>query len=256
MNRTGLIIALAIAAVTGLVFGLYPELDLKIAALFYETARTRFVSASYPVLSTLREISMWLVTALALPPFVALVLKLVRPHRPLLVPGRAVVFLISTLVLGPALLVNVGLKDNWGRSRPIDVPQLGGSEHFTAWWDPRGGCAKNCSFVTGDGSGAFWTLAPAALAPPAWRPLAYGAALAFGASVGVFRMAFGAHFLSDVVFAGVFVFLIIWLMHGLLYRWPRTRTTDAQIDGAMERRLTRFYGSIAALFGRKKRAES
>ena len=153
-----------------------------------------------------------------------------RPHRPLLVPGRAVVFLISTLVLGPGLVVNVGLKDNWGRSRPIDVPQLGGSEHFTAWWDPRGGCAKNCSFVTGDGSGAFWTLAPAALAPPAWRPLAYGAALAFGATVGVFRMAFGAHFFSDVVFAGVFVFLIIWLMHGLLYRWPRTRTTDAQID--------------------------
>ena len=51
------------------------------------------------------------------------------------------------------------------------------------WWDPRGDCPKNCSFVAGEPSGAFWTLAPAALTPPAWRALAYGASLAFGACI-------------------------------------------------------------------------
>ena len=35
MNRTGLIIALAIAAVVGAVFAIYPQLDIAIAALFY-----------------------------------------------------------------------------------------------------------------------------------------------------------------------------------------------------------------------------
>ena len=35
MNRTGLIITLAIAAVVGLVFGLYPQLDIAIARPFY-----------------------------------------------------------------------------------------------------------------------------------------------------------------------------------------------------------------------------
>ena len=34
MNRTGLFIALALWLVIGLLFGLYPELDLKLAALF------------------------------------------------------------------------------------------------------------------------------------------------------------------------------------------------------------------------------
>ena len=34
MNRTGLFIALSLAAVIGVLFGLYPELDLKLAALF------------------------------------------------------------------------------------------------------------------------------------------------------------------------------------------------------------------------------
>ena len=35
MNRTGLLIALAIAAVAGLVFGLYPGLDLEVARYFH-----------------------------------------------------------------------------------------------------------------------------------------------------------------------------------------------------------------------------
>ena len=33
----------------------------------------------------------------------------------------------------------------------------------------------------------------------------------------------------DVVFAGVFAFLTIWLTHGLLYRWRRTRITDEAV---------------------------
>ena len=40
MNRTGLIIALAIAAVVGAVFAIYPQLDVAIAALFYNPTRT------------------------------------------------------------------------------------------------------------------------------------------------------------------------------------------------------------------------
>ena len=49
------------------------------------------------------------------------------------------------------------------------------------------------------------------------------------------RIAGGGHFFTDAVFAGVFMFLLIWLVHGLLYRWPATRTTDAAIERALER---------------------
>ena len=57
----------------------------------------------------------------------------------------------------------------------------------------------------------------------------------FGAAVGVLRMAAGAHFFSDVMFAGVFTFLVIWLMHGWLYRWRRTRITDEAVERAIAR---------------------
>ena len=42
MNRTGLFIALGLFLVVGLLFGLYPELDLKLAAAFYDAASKTF----------------------------------------------------------------------------------------------------------------------------------------------------------------------------------------------------------------------
>jgi len=233
MNRTGLVIALAVAAAVGLIFGI--RLDLKLAALFFDPEHGGFWRAYDPTYLRARDVAVWLTTLVAMPAVVALVVKFIRPRRPLLIPGRAIVLMLVTLALAPGVVANLVLKEHWGRPRPIDVAEFGGDEHFRPWWDPRGDCPKNCSFVAGEPSGAFWTMAAAAVVPPQWRALGYGGALAFGAAVGVLRMAAGAHFFSDVVFAGVFSFLVIWLVHGWLYRWPRARISDATVEQALER---------------------
>ena len=233
MNRTGLVIALAVAGIVGVLFAWHPEWDLAISRLFYDPGVLHFPLIAVRQLDRLRDGAQWAVAAMAAPAAIALVAKLVLPRRRILISARAIVFLLGTLIIGPGLLVNVTLKDYWPRSRPIDVPQFGGDETFTPWWDPGGGCAKNCSSVAGEPSGAFWTLAPAALMPPQWRPLAYAAAIAFGAAVGGLRIAFGGHFFTDVIFAGVLVFLVVWIMHGLLYRW-RTRPSDDTLERALE----------------------
>src|SRR5262249_21084951 len=209
MNRTGLLIALAIAVVAGLAFGLFPELDLRIAGYFYgfeAPAHNKFAFRFYPPLMHARNVGLWIGTVLVAPAVAALVIKLVFPRRKLLMPGRAVVFLIATMILAPGLMANVLLKDHWGRSRPIDVTQFGGTEHVVAWWGPGSDCRSNCSFVSGDVTGGFWTIGPAALAPPQWRAIAYGAALALGTGMAALRVMAGAHFPSDVIFAGVFTF--------------------------------------------------
>jgi len=252
MNRTGLIVALAVAVVVGLLFGLYPDLDLRIAALLFDPAKKDFILRLSPTAGFIRDLAMWIVAAIAAPAFIALAIKLLRPRSRLLIAGRALVFLIATLALAPGLVTNVVLKDYWPRSRPIDVPQFNGDERFTAWWDPHGGCPKNCSFVGGEASGAFWTLAPAALSPPAWRPAAYGAALLFGAGVSLLRMAFGAHFFTDIVFAGVFTFLIVWLTHGFIYRWRPTRFSDEAVERLIERIALPPYNAVNAMFRRGK----
>jgi lipid A 4'-phosphatase len=230
MNRTGLVVALVVAIAVGLLFALDPRLDLEIAALFFDPATGTFGGGHEGAMWRAREMAEWLIAAFATLGFVSLAGKLLWPRRRMPMRGRAAVFVLLTLALGPGLLANAILKEHWGRVRPIDVAEFGGSGRFTPWWDPRGACPANCAFIAGEPSGAFWTLAPAALAPPQWRVLAYGAALAFGAGIGALRIAAGAHFFTDVVFAGVFMFLVAWVLHGLLFRWQATRLTDAAIE--------------------------
>ncbi|HLN07736.1 MAG TPA: phosphatase PAP2 family protein, partial [Xanthobacteraceae bacterium] len=149
--------------------------------------------------------------------------------------------LLVTLALAPGLMANGLLKEHGGRSRPIDVKDFAGTDRFVPWWDLRGECPQNCSFVSGESSGAFWAFAPASLAPAQLRPLAYGAVIVFGSAIGALRMAFGGHFFSDVAFAGVFTFLIVWCAHGLIYRWRATALSDQAIERAIERLVTPIH---------------
>jgi len=233
MNRTGLIVALAVAAVTGLLFGFYPYLDIHITGLFFNA--NFYTYEMRQTLGPVRQAAMWLIAVLAALPVAALAIKLILPHRPMLMRPRAALFMIVTLALGPGLVVNGLAKEYWGRPRPADVQQMGGAEPFVAWWDPRGTCRKNCSFVSGDVSGGFWTMAPAALAPAPWRPVAYAGAIALGSGIAVLRMLFGGHFFTDAAFAGVITFLIIWLIYNTLYRWQAARLSDAALERALER---------------------
>jgi membrane-associated PAP2 superfamily phosphatase len=235
MNRTGLFIALALWVVIGLVFGLYPELDLKLASLFFDPETRTFPLRLNAWAGVARDAAMWIAWAFAAPSIVALVVKLIRPDRPLLVKGRTILFLLTTLILSAGILTNLTFKSYWGRPRPVVVTEFSGDQQFVPWWDPRGSCDRNCSFFSGEGATAFWTLAPAALAPPAWRPLAYAGAVVFGATTSALRMAFGGHFFTDVSIAGLVTSLVIWLAYALIYRWPRTRLSDAAVDAALTR---------------------
>ena len=235
MNRTGLFIALGLALVIGLLFGIFPELDLKLAALFYDPGTRSFPLKLDAFAAFARDAAMWIAWAFALPALAAIVVKLLRPDRPMLIPGRAAVFLLVTMLLSAGILTNLTFKSHWGRPRPVVVTQFNGPLKFKPWWDPRGDCGRNCSFFSGEGATAFWTYAPAALTPPAWRPLAYAAATLFGITTSVLRMAFGGHFFTDVAAAGLVSFLVIWLAYAWIYRWPSTRLTDAEIEAALAR---------------------
>ena len=236
MNRTGLLIALVLAIVICTVFGVYPELDIKLAGLFYDPVTREFPLRHNPAAMIARDAAMWIAWGIAAPAIIALLWKMIRPDRPLLVSGRAVALLLISITLSAGVLTNFAFKSHWGRPRPIATQQFNGPWEFKAWWDPRGACPKNCSFFSGEGATAFWAYAPASLAPPNWRPLAYLGATIFGVVTSGLRMAFGGHYFTDVAIAGLVAFFVIWLLHAILYRWFATRFSDARIDDA----LTRF----------------
>lgn len=138
MNRTGLFIALALWLVIGVVFGLYPELDLKLAALFFDPETKTFPLKLNGWAGFARDAAMWVAWAFVLPALIALVVKMVRPDRPLMVSGRAIVFLLVTIIMSAGILTNLAFKSYWGRPRPVVVTQFAGDQQFVPWWDPRG----------------------------------------------------------------------------------------------------------------------
>ncbi|MDP1586674.1 MAG: phosphatase PAP2 family protein [Prosthecobacter sp.] len=121
---------------------------------------------------------------------------------------RKMAFLLSTLLLGPGLVVETVLKSYWGRARPNDTVFFGGEATFTPpmWIGQE--CAHNCSFVSGHAALAFWMCAYGFLLPAPWRRQGIVAGLVCGLLVGLVRVIQGAHFLSDVVFAGAFVLIV------------------------------------------------
>lgn len=249
MNRTGLIIAMSLTISVALVFAFFPELDLWLAGLFYDEATKSFPLKENLAAMIARDAAMWVAWAFTLPAFVALIVKLLRPTRPLMMSGRTMAFLLITMLLTAGVLTNLIFKGYWGRPRPVVVTEFNGPWQFKAWWDPTGECPKNCSFFSGEAATAFWTYAPAALAPPAIRPAAYIAATAFGLVTGGLRMTFGGHFFTDVIIAGGVAFLVVWLMHGLIFRWPSTRWSDVGVDAALTKLAWPGYRLMQKLRG-------
>jgi hypothetical protein len=101
--------------------------------------------------SNSRAVARWLIGLIVAPAFLTLFGKLILPRWRMPIGGRAALFLIVTMALGPGLLANVILKEHWGRSRPIDVTQFSGTDRFSPWWSPPATARPNCPpFIAGE----------------------------------------------------------------------------------------------------------
>jgi lipid A 4'-phosphatase len=211
------------------VFLLFPEIDQWVAGQFYLGNHT-FVMSDHPIGNFFdRELHVALEWFLAF--FVAAYLLSELLRRPLLNLDRArFLFVIISLAVGAGLIVNVILKEHWGRARPHQTVEFGGTKQFTPAFVMTDQCSRNCSFVSGDAALGFGFVA-FALVMRRNRRAWIAAALLFGSTIGLMRMMRGAHFLSDVVFAGIFTILTILIVKRLVLdglwrhvpRWPRSR---------------------------------
>lgn len=227
MRRAALAYGAALLAAT-VVFLLFPGLDLWTSALFYRAEGGFFLANWGPVRFLYRAVPY--ITDAAVIGVVALYLLTLLRGSPLWrIDGRAAAYLLLALALGPGLLVNTVLKDHWGRARPAQVSEFGGTQQFTPAPLPADQCARNCSFPAGHPAIGFYLIAFAFLVPERrQRRLAGAAAVAAGALIGLARMAQGGHFLSDVVFSGLLVCGLCRLLHRVtvaddrLARWAGT----------------------------------
>ena len=206
---------IAVGAGAGAVFLAAPDIDLAVARLFY-VPDVGFVGQRLAWVEALR----WAFIVLYFGTIALCLtgLGMVWRGRPRwLRLGRTEwLFLAACLAAGPGLVANLILKDQWGRARPRQVVEFGGSKAFTPALVPSDQCPRNCSFVSGEASSTFVTFYAAAALVPQWSVALVIAGTAGGLVTGLIRMSQGAHFLSDVVFAGVFMALTVLALRALI----------------------------------------
>lgn len=204
------------------VFAIWPQVDIAVSSWFYRPG-AGFWLAGDPLVEGVRNL-VWDLSILVFVLSAAVCgFALVR-RRAGGEQGRVAGFVFLLYLLGPILLVDGILKRFWGRARPATITEFGGDRAFTPPWLPSDQCASNCSFVSGEGSAAaalalsFLVCAPIARRHlPRWAFSLYVAAGVILPATGLaLRVVTGRHFLSDTVFAVLFVSAIALGLHRLL----------------------------------------
>lgn len=210
------ICSLALWVLAGIAFLAFPEFDLSVSRAFHVGSGT-FYGQSLGWVRMLRNLFVgvfYLCIAISL---AGLLMTRRRTRSWLRLTGRQWLFLAICLAMGPGVITNLVLKDHWGRARPKQVVEFGGTKTFTPPLIPTDQCANNCSFVSGEAASIFMPFYALGLVMPQWTAALLVAGTLGGLAAGFVRMAQGAHFLSDVVFAGVFMALTAIMVHRAVF---------------------------------------
>lgn len=219
-------IAASVGVVAAVIFVGWPRIDLTVSSWFNLGPR-HFLLSHYAVASDLRlacDVIIWVAGATAL---IGIVFA-IAAKRYLLGLGIAQWLVLAlVLSLGPGLVANVVLKDHWRRPRPTEIVEFGGPDQFTPVLERSGQCERNCSFVCGEASSIYALGFAVAMLARRRRAALMGLSVIAGSLIGVIRIAEGAHFLSDVIFAAVFMAMIVALLHWLISH-PSSEARAAQ----------------------------
>jgi lipid A 4'-phosphatase len=213
----------AMAAVVFIIFGIWPGLDLWVSGLFF-ASKTGFDGFASGIWNQLR-LAIWRVSEIVLAlSILAYLAQRIAPFPLLRATRHLTGFAAALYLLGPGLLVDVLLKPLWGRARPAQVTDFGGSLAFTPPHVLSHQCTSNCSFVAGEMAGAVALAVVLFLLVDRMKGritlsqqrIAQGLILLVPLFVGVQRIAAGRHFLSDVLLSTIFVLLCAVLLKVLI----------------------------------------
>jgi membrane-associated PAP2 superfamily phosphatase len=226
----------------GLALIIFPGIDLAVSRQFFMSdladRSAGFVLASVPAGIFGHELVMRSFQALAVVLVCGFLYCAIRLRELFGLRTMQWLFLALALALGPGLVANVLFKETWDRARPFQVEQFGGWLRFTPPLVLSDQCHHNCSFVSGDAAAGFFLHSFAYVARRRQRLIFYGG-LGVGLLVGLMRIAQGAHFLSDVLYAGAFMVAATAAVHAMLYgrattiAWWRCHLLSARGTGSI-----------------------
>ncbi len=194
------------------------DIDIRFSNIFYDP----FASNHWPLNSQtpwiyLYNYGTWPALFLALLALLTCIISLV--YKKLIPYRRQAFYLVAVMLIGPGLIVNTLLKDNFGRPRPRDIIEFGGQQQYHQLLQPDWGNTGR-SFPCGHCSAAFYFFVLYFCAKgrqKKWLPYAgLTIALGYGTLMGISRILQGGHFLSDVLWSAGIVYLTAGLLFYLI----------------------------------------
>jgi lipid A 4'-phosphatase len=127
---------------------------------------------------------------------------------------RPCLVIILSIIIGPGLLVNGVLKPWWGRPRPVDVVEFGGAMEYRDLGS-RSSCCGGKSFPCGHCAIGFSLSSAAAFTPcyPVIGFVGLATGLLYGSLLSAARLIQGGHFLTDILWSFVIVYVVIAVLY-------------------------------------------
>lgn len=206
LNSDLIFLSLFIFFIIALFLAIGDTLDIYLSSFFYLGDQQFILQSYYSIAIFFRKILLPLILLyLLVLPVISIFLPLKKIYLNLKLKTRDIFFIFSTVIFNLLFVINLLLKNTWGRARPNDVSQFGGNENFTAWFEFSQSCIKNCSFVSGDAAVGFSLIVLYLFTK---NKIFFWISVTLGLSIGFIRILEGGHFFSDVVIAGLIIFLI------------------------------------------------
>ena len=209
MTNTNLVYTTIIAfAILTVFFIFFPYIDIQIANFFY-TPELGFLYKKNIIVQILYKSIPLITKIFAITCLLYMVYLYIKHKNFKLILNSAAFFLFFSAIIGPGLVVNTVLKDNFGRARPEQITEFNGNKKFTEAFIITDQCKRNCSFSSGHAAmGFYFTAIAYTTAGALYFTRIYLLGIIFGASVGLSRIIMGGHFASDVVVSGLIVLLL------------------------------------------------
>ena len=206
INLFGLSSSFIIAfIVSAAIFICFSEIDISISKLFYNPVQSFYLKNFHGIKFVYSSVELFTVVLVVI--LLVLLIGIWISNRPIMtLTKKKVVYLLLVLIMGPGFIINVVFKDHWGRARPAQIEQFGGTKKFSPAFIISRECDRNCSFVSGHASMGFYLIAVGLLIGPPHRKKIITVAIICGALIGLVRITQGGHFISDVIFSFFFIY--------------------------------------------------
>jgi lipid A 4'-phosphatase len=213
-------VVLALLTLATIVLFATTDLDLVTIRPFYHPEFAGpWPDANEPLWLLFYRSAPWITGSLAVAGVSLLIAGVVREKsRGLRLYGA---FILLCVMLGPGLVINLVLKDHWGRARPRQLVEFGGSSEYSQPLVPFRANGK--SFPCGHCSvgylyGLGWWVWRRKHPQRAAVSLATG--LVMGTLLGIGRMTDGGHYLSDAIWSALIALGIAHVLYYYVLRIP------------------------------------